>query len=81
MNKVYCAAYYYQDYDEDNLYIFDSLESARRLLKDDARELKYADTFEGFKQYFHNAGLKVVEWELNTRNQKEIPVEEIYYQK
>ena len=69
--KVYAIIFDYQDYEENVVGIFSTYEKAKEYLIEDFNKNKYTDDI---KKYLNDSEYSLIEWELDTNEQKELKI-------
>ena len=69
--KVYAIIFDYQDYEENVVGIFSTYEKAKEYLIEDFNKNKYTDDI---KKYLNDSEYALIEWELDTNEQKELKI-------
>ena len=69
--KVYALVYDYQGYEEQVAGIFSTREKVKEYLIKEFNECKYTNDI---KKYLNDSEYSLVEWELDTNEQKELKI-------
>ena len=69
--KVYALVYDYQGYEESVACIFSTREKVKEYLIKEFNECKYTNDI---KKYLNDSEYSLVEWELDTNEQKELKI-------